>query len=377
MTDERIHGLTLADCAEIMAKDGALKAQHGERAYKSLFDRWLGERGVDESTWANAWNGWWTRMQADPSGQLHARFNALQREHHLAAHHADVRDASGDAKEGVTLDTYAELMARAAGGEDMQAVVASAGLSWDQWQKAQAAWNAAMAADVDHHLTTQYGQLYAKHMPGFEQQMQGQVAAAMAAEHAMREAGVPDEPDEEYELDDMVRELSHPTPRTRWTAAHHVANAWDVGERDDAELQAAARRAVEVARECLGAFDLHTVSEAAAAAEDLKMFASQGFFDEETASDVKGDLERALSSGRDQLADHRAAFEPVRDKAVPERVRLQMAVQDFESFVEEAEAALEDWDDDLELAGEATDEEPTVSPPVMEVAPVADHQYYQ
>lgn len=339
---EELHGLSLRDCAEVMSKDSGLRAQHGERAYKPHMNAWLQGRGWSEAQWAEAWNAWWSRMENDPSGQLHAQFAMLQQEAVQSAHLADIPDASDDAKEGVTLDTYAMLMARAAAGDDVEALVAEAGLTWDQWQRAQAAWNLAMSQDVDHHLTTQYGQLYAKHTPGFQQQMQQQVAAQMAAHHAAQDDD-DDEPDEEYTFADMVRELDDAVARTRYTAAHHVANQWDIGERDDA-LDAAARRAVSLAFECLGHFDQDTVSEAEALASDLQMFASEGFFSAEQGAEAKSALDAGLARARAELSRHEEALAPVRDKAVPERVRLQMAVQDHLSLVEELTSIVEDWE---------------------------------
>ncbi len=356
---DELHGLTLRDCAEVMAQDTALRAQHGEPAHKPHLRRWLAERGWSEEQWAMAWNAWWSKAEADPTGKLHADLAVHQQQFALAAHHADVPDASGDAKEGVTLDLYAQLMAKAAGGADMEATVAEAGLDWSQWQRAQTAWNLAMSQDVDHHLTTQYGMLYAKHTPGFQEQMHAQTAAIMAARHVAGDDD--DEPEKEYTFADMVGELEDASPGTRWSAAHHVANEWDLGERGDAALDRAGRRAVELALECLRSFDDDTVSEAEALGRDLQMFAGEGFFTAAQAVEAKGALETGLSRARAALAGHEEALAPIRDKAVPERVRMQSAVQDHTSLVEELESFVEDWDDNL---AEPTDE----SEPVVKTA---------
>lgn len=345
MDNERIHGLSLRDCAEIMAKSGELKAQHGERAAAPLFAQYLAQRGASEHVWAESWNGWWTRMQADPSGQLSAKFAMIQQELTMAAHFADVPDASNTAHEGVTLDTYARLMAEIAAGKDPQQLLAGAGIGWDQWQRAQNAWNAAMAADTNHHLTTQYGQLYAKHTPGFQERMQGQIAATMAADHAQRAAGRPDEPEREYTFDDMERDLSNATPNTRWSAAHHIANRWDIGDRGDARLAAAANKASELAVECLERHDAFTASNAEALARDLKMFAEEGLLGAERAADAKGTLERCRNRADEQLRVARAAFAPIANKAVPERVKMQSQIQDFESLLETLNDLLGDWPD--------------------------------
>lgn len=341
--EEQIHGLSLRDCAEIMSKDGELKAQHGERAYKPLFEQYLMSRGVDENRWAHSWNGWWTRMNADPSGQLHAKFHMMQQELTTKAHLSDIPDMSQDAKEGVTLDQYAQIMAKSSAGEDMGALVAAAGLGWDQWQRAMAAWNTAMSQDVNHHITTQYGQLYAKYSPGFHEQMQGQVAAIMAADHAQRAAGIPDEPEVEYTFDDMVRGLDDPTPAKRWSAAHDVANRWDIGDRSDPAIDAAARKAYERMVECLARYDDNTVSSATCAISDIKQFAEESFLTEQQLENVRGDIERALARGRERLATHEAAFAPIANKAVPERIQMQTAIQMYTSLVEDASEALAEW----------------------------------
>lgn len=343
--DEQIHGLSMRDCAEIMAKHTALTAQYGEPAFKPHFRSYLGRRGLDENRWAQAWNGWWTRMESDPSGQQHAKFASMQQQLMTEAHMADVPDASQDAKEGVTLDTYAKIMAKIAGGEDANALLAAHGLNMGQWQRAQQAWNSAMEADVNHHLTTQYGSLYAKYTPGFQANMEAQTAAIMAAEHAERAAGRPDEPEKEYTFADMLREMEDPTPATRWSAAHHVCNAWDVGDHDDPSLHAAAKRAYTLLIECVERHDQFTVSEAEAAAGDLKMFAAEGFLSPSEASDAKGALARCLARGQEHLANLRAAFAPIQDKAVPERVKMQSAIQDYTSLTEELGETLEEWDE--------------------------------
>lgn len=344
--DEQIHGLSMSDCAEIMSKDGELKAQYGEPAYKPHFNQYLVQRGVDENTWAHSWNGWWTRMQADPSGQLHAKFSTMQQQLTMKAHMADVPDA--EALEGVSLDQYAKVMAKIAGGEDANAVLAAEGLPMDQWQRAQTAWNAAMAADTDHHITTQYGMAYAKHTPGFQANMEAQTAAIMAADHAERAAGRPDEPEVEYTFDDMVREMEDPTPNKRWDAAHHVCNRWDIGDHSDPALNAAAKRAYALLNECLERHNEFTLSNAESAGKDLVMFASEGFLTPEQAAESKGNMERCLNRAREGLATAEAAFAPIADKAVPERVRMQSQIQDYRSLVEEMSEYVSEWDDNYE-----------------------------
>ncbi len=361
--EEKIHGLSMRDCAEIMSKDGELKAQHGEASYTPHLNKYLAERGVDQNTWANSWNGWWTRMQSDPSGQLHAKFATMQQGLSMKAHMADVPDASQDQKEGVTLDLYAQLMAKIAGGEDAEALLAANGLSMDQWQKAQKGWNDAMAADVNHHLTTQYGTLYAKYTPGFQANMEAQTAAIMAADYAERAAGRPDEPEVEYTFDDMLREMGDSTPDTRWSAGHHVCNTWDIGDHADPALDAAAKKAYELAHECLESHNEFTVSNAEAATSDLKMFAAEGFMTAEQASDTENAMGRCLGRARDHLENLEAAFAPIRDKAVPERITMQTAIQDYTSLIDELSETIEEWADNYSEPSAAAAPSASFTPP--------------
>lgn len=349
LEQEKIHGLTLHQCAEIMAKDGALKAQYGERAYKPYLHQFLATRGVDENTFAHAWNGWHTRMESDPSGQLYARFATMQGGLTQQAMFADVADMTQDAKAGVTLDAYAEIMAGIAGGQDYTALLQKHGVNNAQWQQAQNEWTAAMAADVNHHITTQYGQLYARYTPGFQQNIEANTAAIMSAHYVERSMGIDDEPEKEYTFDDMLGEMQSNAKPTRWKAAHHVMNRWDIAgstARSTPPLAQAIERAYELAHECIEHYDEFTVSEAEMLSQDLKMLASEGYMDAAMSSDSQSAIGRALSRGHDTLRNLRAGFAPIADKAVPERQKMQSAIQDHESLTETLDEILQEWDED-------------------------------
>ncbi len=345
--EDAILGVSLDTAAEIMSKHGALRAQHGEANFEPYFNQLLAQKGINHNTWAEAWNGWFARMQADPSGQLTASFSTMQRKYQMQAHMADIPDASQDQKAGVSLDLYAKMMAKIAAGGDANALLAENGLNMPQWQDAQKGWNDAMAADVNHHLTSQFGTLYAKHTPGFDQQLEAQTAAIMAADHAERAAGRPDEPEVEYTFADMVRELDDPTPNTRWSAAHHVFNRWDIGNRSDHALKSAATKAYSLALECVEQHNEFTVSNAESLAGDLSLLASEGFLTAQQADDAQGDLSRCLGRAEDRLRTLLIAFEPIRNKAVPERVQMQSQIQDYESLVETLTDLIEDWEDNF------------------------------
>jgi hypothetical protein len=333
---DAIYGVTLEMLAEIMDKESELKTTYGERDYPAHFQAHLGSLGLDWNTYAHAHNGWWERFRADPSGQLEARFHMKLQELSLKTHFGDVRDMSQDALEGVTLDTYARIMAGAsAPNANFDAMLMQNGLTMAQFQRAQAAWNAAMGADTTFKLTTQYGQLYAKYTPGFQQQMMGQTAAILAAHNATSASSYVPDQEIEYTLEHALRELSSNVPATRWKAAHHCVNFYDIGNPQENPQLREALRAIPVLIECLERHDDHTVSDAESAARDL---VTLGQFDD----DVQGAMSRCLNRGCEKLATLHAAFAPIQHQAVPERVTLQAKIQDYTSLVESLTQNLEE-----------------------------------
>ena len=171
----------------------------------------------------------------------------------------------------------------------------------------------------------------------------------MAADHAQRANASmqDDEPEEDYTFEQAAQELDSPKPAVRWTAAHHVANFWDIGDRAaDPRLDQAATKAIGVMLECLERHDEYTVSDAESLARDLCQFAAAGFLGTQ-ADDVRGTMERCLGRAREELATRKAAFEPIKDKAVPERVKMQSAIQDYTSLVDELTEMVSEWEDNL------------------------------
>lgn len=341
---DAIHGLTIEAMAETMSKHNELRAQHGEPAFQPYFASYLGTKGIDVSGWGQAWNSWHTRMDADKTGQLWARFNAAQSELSMKAHFGDVADMSQEARGGLTLDMYAQISAAVAQpGADFNATLARLGVSVEAWNAGSAAWNEAMSQDTMHKITTQYGQLYARYNPAHQAAMQAQ-AGQMAANRAAT-SDQEDEPEVEYTAEQALEELRSPKPRTRWSAAHLLAQKIQTElEGDPAGQQRAQAACVPVLLECLERHDKETVSEAEASARDLIELGQR-------SDEVKGAISRCLSRGREHLETVRAAFAPIKDKNVPERIYLQSEIQDYTSLVESLEEILGEW-------SEAEDEAP-------------------
>ena len=66
-------------------------------------------------------------------------------------------------------------------------------------------------------------------------------------------------------------------------------------------------------------------------------------------------MERCLNRAREGLATAEAAFAPIADKAVPERVRMQTQIQDYRSLVEEMSEWVSEWDDNYNAPSSASE----------------------
>ncbi len=333
---DAIHGFTIEAMAESMSKHSELRAQHGEPGFKPHFAHYLRTEGTDESNWAQAWNAWHARMDADKSGQLWARYQQIEGELSRKAHFGDVDDVSQELRGGLTLDMYARVSAEMTQpGADFNALLARLGVSIDTWNTGRDAWNDAMSRDTMHKITTQYGQLYAKYNPAHQAAMAAQAGQIVA--NRMASSDVEDEPEEEYTVEAALAELQSPVPRTRWSAAHMLAQKIQTELAGDrARRQQAQAACLPVLLECLEHHDKETVSQAEAAARDLVELGQR-------SDEAKGTITRCLNRGREHLATVRAAFAPIANKNVPERIYLQTEIQDYASLVEALEEILGDW----------------------------------
>ncbi|HWZ87329.1 MAG TPA: hypothetical protein VNW92_00730, partial [Polyangiaceae bacterium] len=223
---DEIYGVSLEQLAEFGAKYSEFQAKLAQAEATAAFDEWLLTQGTSSRDYWLAYNGWQNRFRADPTGQLYARFTAMSAEHAQRVHFGDVRDMSQDTQEGVTLDQYAQLaVAMAKPGIDAEAVAREHGLTdAAHWQRVNAAWSQAMSQDLEHKLTTQFGQLYQKHAgPAFaEQQMQA--TAAILAQSNLPQDRV-DEPVVEETPDTLLQKLSSASRTERWRAARMLAHA--------------------------------------------------------------------------------------------------------------------------------------------------------
>jgi hypothetical protein len=331
---EEIFGFSLQTLAESMAKHNELRTQYGEAQGRQAFARYLAERGQSEDSWARAWNAWNERFRADPTGMLQAQFHQIEGQLATKAHFGDVRDMSQDNVAGVTLDLYAKLCVELGKpGVDAEALVRQYGLpDMATWQAASAGWTAKMAADTTFALSTQYGALYQKHAgPAFAQQQLAQTAAILADANKPQEVA----PAKEADLTQptLLAQLKSSNQAERWSAARWLAHQWRKG---DPSTQANLA-CIPVLIEILERHDEHTVSNAEDAVGKLTSDLEQ------YTEDVRSALTRCLNRAQEKLASLQAAFAPIQNKAVPERVGLQTRIQDYTSLVGTIQGVLSDW----------------------------------
>jgi hypothetical protein len=331
---DEIFGVNLETLADIQTKDGELRAQYGEARGRQELARFLAERGLTENVWASAHNGWWERFRADPTGMLEARFHQMLSQRSVKAHFGDVRDMTEDAIEGVTLDQYAQLcVAMAQPGIDAEAVARQHGLAdAARWMVVNAAWAAKMSQDTTHVLTTQFGTLYQKHAgPAFAQQQLEQTAAILASANQPRDVVKTKEVD--HSQPTLLAQLRSDSRKERWEAARWLAHRWRKGDPStQANLEC-----IPVLIEVLEQHDEHTVSNAEDAVRKLTSDLEQ-YTDE-----VKSAMTRCSNRAKEKLATLQAAFAPIQDKAVPERVVLQARIQEYQSLVDTLEGVLRSW----------------------------------
>lgn len=331
-----IYGVTMDQLAEMFSKDGELRAKHGEQQGRVEFERYLLGRGCSLNIWADAWNGWHERFKADPTGRSEAQFHMLLQQLTAKAHFGDVRDMSGDKEEGITLDQYAQItVAVSRAGASADDVVRQHGLQdIAHWQRANAAWSKKMGEDTTHKLTMQYGQLYQKHAgPSFQNEMVDQTAAILAAANAPQD--VVSVPQAELTPELCLQKLKSPSRNERWKYAGLYAHMADLGNVPN-KLEAIATVA-PVLIEMIEQHDEHTTSDAENGARKLWDLGVRG-------DDFKGAIARCLNRAEEKLQSLQAAFAPIQNQAVPERVTLQARIQDYQSLVSTMQDYMrEDW----------------------------------
>lgn len=253
--DQKMNGYSLADCAEIMRMHTKLKVEHGERDYKGPWQEFLRMKGLTEGNWAQVWNAWHQKMEADPG---------LAAKYHTYFANANVRDmtagqanVSQDALEGVTLEQFAKISAKIQGGGDAAALVAAEGLSMDQWLAGQGAWGQKMGTiSPTDPIMLQYGQLYQKYNSTIPQAGGGAVSMEQAVEQTLdKHAQIQGNRSIDVTLQNAESEFfSSNIVRHKARGVRAILNLWDRSWDDRARnpaLKQVTRRAYEISIDLL------------------------------------------------------------------------------------------------------------------------------
>ena len=323
---DAIYGVTMEMLAEISSKHGELNAQYGQQQGRLAVPAVpRAARARRERSRAHAHNGWMERFHADPTGRLEAQFRLLLSQLTMKAHMGDVRDMSLDAAEGVTLDTYAQItVAISRAGADADQVARQFGLAdVSHWQRANAAWIAKMGADPSHKLSTQFGALYQKYAgPSFQQETEAVLAASLAAANAAPRVRTPMK---DLTGEECLQRMQSNDHGERWKYAGLYANMVDLGNVPDKAAAIAL-----VAPILLEMIERHDDSSTSSAELGIRRLWDLGV----RTTDVHGAVSRCYARAREKLATLQAAFAPIQNRAVPERIPMQAKIQDFTSLVE-------------------------------------------
>jgi len=335
-------GFTIDLLAECSAKQSDLKTRHGDREGVVEFEKFLATKGLTSQKYWRAYQLWWERFKADPTGKLEAEFHTKDGEYTRKLMFGDVPDMSQMTKEGVTLDRYAKIVvAMTQPGAKPEDVVRAHGLKdMAHWERVNKAWSDAMGQDTSYRLVTQYGELFQKHAgPAYQKEQQQKLAEMLAENNRKTDAPAAEEERVDLSPDALYARLSSKDRDEKWEAARWLGLKCDEGmvNRKDAAMMKKCAAAVPVLVEILEQHDEESTNRAADAANQLMDMVGGRTDDARTA--MAGCLARA----QEKLETLRLTFAPIRDKAVPERVFLQTRIQEYESLVGELDRHLKGW----------------------------------
>jgi hypothetical protein len=352
---EQYLGFDLDLLAKALAHWTTFKSQYGEKEGNARFAAWLAERGQTRENYDAAWNLWWRRWKADPTGESEAHFHTLNSKYVNELNFADKPSQAQEKRGGVTLDDYARIsvaLSRPPLANDAAAIekrLKEAGVPGGrkQWDEINAAWGAEFKADNTFTLTQQFSALYQKYAgPEFERQMEAATAKTLAEHNAMPPPPAPERPTPPT-IESALARLSASEPRERWSGAREVLRLCDLwagpGRRDPKDARAAHCSAAALRTtalpQVLDAIDHHGDDTLSYATNGLDFLADLGLKDPA----VKAALERALERDRKRLADLEAQFAPIQDQAVPERMLLRPKLDGYQAAVRDIESALASW----------------------------------
>jgi hypothetical protein len=347
---EVLLGFDLDLLAKAFCQLTTLRTQVGEKDGKVRFDAWLKGQGRTREQFDASYAAWWKRFKADSTGQLEARFTTLNGKCANEANFGDVPSHAKEAREGITLEQYAKIsvaLSRQPGAE-LNKVLRQNGIDTQaRWHRVNDAWTKAMHDDTSLALVQQYAALYQKFAgPAFEKEQQDKTAQILAAHN--REAPPPPSPHAgPPTLADLQPKLNSKSPAERWSAARQIAlqcSLWSGPARKDASDPRAPFCSPQSLHEkllpvVLDAIDHHDDDTLDYGTNMLDLAGEIGLKN----AALKVAVERALKRDQDRLSALEAAFAPIQNKAVPERIALRSKIDGYQAAVRDFKAALASW----------------------------------
>jgi hypothetical protein len=362
------NGYSLADCAEIMDRMSVLKTEHGEPGYRAPFQQFLRSKGLTEGAWATVYNDWYQVMQNDP--QLAAKFHtylAQVRQRQMMANQPNV---SGEAMEGVTLESFAKISAQIQTGAAVEGLVAGEGLTMAQWQRGQAAWGQRMGSiSPTDPIMIQFAQLYQKWSPNHQAMMEASTAAALedAANREGRGGGM----SKELDMSNAHEFFDNPDVRIRARGVREMIRIWELNStRRDAQMRQLTQRAFDEAIKILtwgagddrpgimaldrpaDAMEIHAWSAIAdqestqqgtsdLVLRPLKDLAAEQFMTPQQNEAARAAVQYAIARLQPRAQRVEQAFASTRDDL--KRTQLRSLVDSYRETLKDLQEALGDW----------------------------------
>lgn len=365
--EEKRNGYSLADCAEIMEAQGALKTEHGEPGFQPHFQQFLRSKGLTENQWANVWNEWYKVTEADPA--LGAKFHTYMAQVQQRRLMAKQPNVSGEVLGGLSLEQYAKISAQSQTGAAIEGLVAGEGLSMEQWQAGQAAWGAKMGSiSPTDPIMIQYGQLYQKWAPNHQAMMEASTQAALESSNS--QGGMGGGFNKELDLDNAHEFWAQDDIRIRARGVREAIRIWELNwdDRDD-RMRQVTQQAYDQAISILGdgpkgpglmalnepadQMDIHAWSALVEEEQtqqgtsdlvhgSLKDLAGEKFMSAQQNAAAQDAIRKAIARLQPRSEKVNEIFNSVTDEL--KRVQVRSLIDDYRETLNDMQESLDDWD---------------------------------
>lgn len=350
--EEKYFGFDLDLVAKATSRWTSFRSQYGEAGANDQFEAWLAQQGLSRQGYDQAYAAYWERFKVDTTGKLEAKFHMAIQKYTREFEYGDVPDRSQEVRGGVSLDRYAQIavaMTRQPGA-DPATVLKEFGIKdgLAGWQKINAAWAEAFQNDPGAALAMQYGTLYQKYAgPAFQKEQEQKLADSLAGRFEEKPAKEPTPAPANPTIDELRKALTSKVQSERWEAARPFAWQCDRLDLVAEKNRKADPRWPHCQPAVLRQEWLPVVLEIVDRVPEDKLHLATGLVDyvEDLGfgQEAKLTFLRFVNRAKDNLVNLKAAFEPIADKAVPERIVLRTKIDEHESAIRSVERDIADW----------------------------------